>query len=229
MDVTEKTRTRARDAFLLSLDDAVRPLSDPSAVVSSVASLLGDFLEVDRVAYADFDRQTETFTVIGEFNRNPEAAPGRSCKLSDVGPEIARLFELGQPLVLDDLDKQSPGLDEVGFYKRSHARATISVPLLKDGQLVGAMSVHQNSPRQWLERELELVKLVANRCWESIERMRVERNLRQSEARFRGMSAALASEKIVLEMIATGSPLPDVLTSIARNAEAQSVDNMMCR
>lgn len=353
MDVTEQTRTRARDSFLLSLDDAVRPLSDPAAIVASVARLLGNFLQLDRVAYADFDQQTDAFHVIGEFNRDGALAPPGIYQLSDLGTEITRLFQLGQAFVLDDADERAPALDGVAFYRQSVIRATISVPLHKEGRLVGALSAHQNRPRRWSERDIELVRLVANRCWESIERVRVERTLRQSEARFRqladampqivfsarpdgqidyfnrqwysytglkegddgtewqqvhtpaglaevsrawpeairtgqpyeieyplrrhdgefrwhlgralpirddqgrivrwfgtntdihdrkrieeslqqseasfrGMSAALASEKVVLEMIATGSPLPDVLDSIARNAEAQSADGMLC-
>jgi PAS domain S-box-containing protein len=42
------------------------------------------------------------------------------------------------------------------------------------------------------------------------------------------VEAALASDKKVLELIATGSPLPEVLERIARDAEAQSSDGMLC-
>ena len=36
--------------------------------------------------------------------------------------------------------------------------------------------------------EIELVQLVVNRCWESIERARTNKSLRESETRFRHMA-----------------------------------------
>jgi hypothetical protein len=40
------------------------------------------------------------------------------------------------------------------------------------------MAVHAMTPRVWTEDEVELVRLVAARCWESIERARIEQSLR---------------------------------------------------
>ena len=57
---------------------------------------------------------------------------------------------------------------------------------------------------------------------------RFEQSLQESEGRFRELSDALASEKRVLEMIANGSPLPHVLEAIARAAEDQSADGLLC-
>jgi PAS domain S-box-containing protein len=52
--------------------------------------------------------------------------------------------------------------------------------------------------------------------------------LKEVEEGRQRVEAALASDKRVLEMIATGSSLPEVLESIARDAEAQSSDGMLC-
>ena len=45
--------------------------------------------------------------------------------------------------------------------------------------------MHQLTPRQWQPEEVELLQLVANRCWESIERAQVTRELQASERRLR--------------------------------------------
>ena len=55
-----------------------------------------------------------------------------------------------------------------------------------------------------------------------------ERSLQESERRLRNLSEALASEKRVLELIAKGAPLHEVLDTIARATEAQSADGMLC-
>jgi PAS domain S-box-containing protein len=55
-----------------------------------------------------------------------------------------------------------------------------------------------------------------------------EASLQRSEARFRSLSDALAAEKKVLERIAVGAPLAEVLDMIARATEAQSADGLLC-
>jgi signal transduction histidine kinase/ActR/RegA family two-component response regulator len=52
--------------------------------------------------------------------------------------------------------------------------------------------------------------------------------LKEEERSRRRVEEALASEKKVLERIATGAPLPEVLDMIARAAESQSEDGMLC-
>jgi PAS domain S-box-containing protein len=55
-----------------------------------------------------------------------------------------------------------------------------------------------------------------------------EGSLQRSEDRFRAMSDALSAEKRVLERIAVGAPVAEVLEMIARATEAQSTDGMLC-
>jgi hypothetical protein len=45
------------------------------------------------------------------------------------------------------------------------------------------MAVHQKVPRRWAPEEVALLRAVANRCWESLERARAARELRESEAK----------------------------------------------
>jgi PAS domain S-box-containing protein len=120
------------------------------------------------------------------------------------------------------------GLDQVArawpAAVRSGRPYEVEYPLRRhDGQfrwhLARALPIHDDDGRivRWFGTNTDIH-----------DRKQIEQSLQESEARFRGLSAALASEKVVLEMIATGSPLPDVLDSIARSAEAQSSDGMLC-
>ena len=45
------------------------------------------------------------------------------------------------------------------------------------------MAVHQKDPRQWTDDEIELVREVVARCWESLDRIRVETALRAAHER----------------------------------------------
>ena len=52
------------------------------------------------------------------------------------------------------------------------------------------MSVEQKTPRRWLCEEVELIKIVASRCWESVARARAFRRVRKGEERLRRITDA---------------------------------------
>jgi PAS domain S-box-containing protein len=55
------------------------------------------------------------------------------------------------------------------------------------------MAVHAATPRNWQREEIELVERVASRCWESIERARVAKELKESEHLFRALANSIAN------------------------------------
>ncbi|HEX8616548.1 MAG TPA: ATP-binding protein, partial [Thermoanaerobaculia bacterium] len=60
-------------------------------------------------------------------------------------------------------------------------------------RFVAGMSVHQKVPRRWRPDEIELMQVVVNRCWESLERARAGRLLELSEERYRSLVKILTS------------------------------------
>src|SRR5690606_14267664 len=90
----------------------------------------------------------------------------------------------GAALVVDDVDVLFPG-PSPGPFRRAGVRAGVATPLVKEGRLVASIALLVRSPRRWQEDEVELVRIVTNRCWESIERVRIHQRLRASEERFR--------------------------------------------
>jgi signal transduction histidine kinase len=106
-------------------------------------------------------------------------------KFSDFGPEVLRLMRENKPFVVDDVDTHSPPITNASAYRATQIQSVICVPLHKADRFVAAMAVHMATPRRWQPAETELVQAVAARCWESIERARLERGLRQSEDHFR--------------------------------------------
>src|SRR4028118_2129246 len=81
--------------------------------------------------------------------------------------------------------------DDLAAYQQTQIRAVISVPLHKAGRFVAGMAVHSTTPRQWSSAEVERVQMVANHCWESIERARAARSLRQSEEKLRALTNSM--------------------------------------
>jgi signal transduction histidine kinase len=101
-------------------------------------------------------------------------------------------------------------------YERTQIRAVICVPLHKAGRFVAAMAVHQRVPRHWTPDEVDLVVTLVRRCWESLERARAHRNLREREAALRVTSAQL------VERTAAAEAALQIAESAQQGAEAAS-------
>ncbi len=183
-DVTERRRAEVRDRLLVGLDDATRPLTDPQAITQAAARLLGEHLGVSRCAYADVEEDQNTFNLTGDYNRDVPSIVGRY-RFDQFGDECLRLMRAGQPYVVEDSETDPRTADVRESYRATLIRSVICVPLVKDGRFVAAMAVHQNTVRAWRTSDIHAVLLVANRCWESIERTRVIRVLAESEQRLR--------------------------------------------
>lgn len=189
-DITSRKCSELRDAFLVQLYDAIRPLTDPHEITHTAARLLGEQLAANRCAYADLASDGEKVTLTGYYTRGVPRIVG-SYTLEQFGREYTRLMREGQPFISDDTETDPRIADALEFCRRVQIRAVLSVPLCKHNELVAGMSVHQAAPRHWTEDEVALVKSVSNRCWESIERTRIAHELRSSEERYRALSESV--------------------------------------
>jgi signal transduction histidine kinase len=183
----------AQYRFLIALDDAIRPLIDPEEITSTAATILGRHLKVNRCAYAYVEGDMDTFHLTGDFNDGVPSIVGRY-KSSDFGSEFLRLSREGVPYIVEDSERDPRVGDVVESYRLTQIRAVVSVPVIKGGKFVAGMAVHQASPRCWRDDEVKLVSLVANRCWESIERNRISIALREEHRRKDEFLAMLAHE-----------------------------------
>src|SRR4051812_27636358 len=187
VEVTQQKRAERRQRFLLDLEDALRPLNDPLAITAAGARLLGEHLDADRCAYADVEEDQDTFNLIGDYNNGVPSIVGRYT-FTNFGAEVLRLMRADSPYVVTDVDTHQPPIGDLTYYRQTQIQSVVCVPLHKSARFVAAMAVHQKVARTWHEEEIELVRTVASRCYESIERARVERTLRESESRFRQLA-----------------------------------------
>ena len=188
-DVTSRRRAELRDAFLVRLDDETRSLSDAKEITNKAAQLLCEHLRADRCSYAEIDVENGVINITGNYALNLPSITGLY-SLASFGEKFLAAMKAGCPYVIRDAALE---LEKDAFvsYQAIGASALTAVPLIKDGRLVAGLGVHQAMPRDWRSDEVELVKAVANRCWESIERARVERELRASEEQFRTLADAI--------------------------------------
>ncbi|HEX8362874.1 MAG TPA: GAF domain-containing protein, partial [Longimicrobium sp.] len=184
--IAEERRVARRAEFLAELSHALQPLTDPDEAMATAARMLGEHLGVDRCAYADVEADEDHFAITGNFTRGDTPSIVGRYAMSAFGAEALRLMREDIPYVVDDAlaDPRVTAADREA-YEQLQIRAVISMPLHKAGRFVAGMAVHTRTPRHWLPEEVELVRTVTQRCWESIERGRALRSLQQSERRLR--------------------------------------------
>ncbi|GGL08668.1 GAF domain-containing protein [Deinococcus radiotolerans] len=177
-----------RQAFLLELSDALRPLADPVEVQRVAARVLGRHLGASRAAYAEIDSDDAHFTVHHDYTDGVPSFAGRHLNGS-YGPGYFAELHAGRTVMVSDAqhDARLSG-DERAAYAAVRTQAAIAVPLIKGGRLVAVFTLHFPTPHVWTPAEATLVEAVAERTWAAVERAHAEKTLRDSEKRFRAVA-----------------------------------------
>ena len=172
-----------RLAFLLRLDDALRPLNDPGDVQEIAARLLGQRLGASRVGYADF--ADDAYIVHRGYARGVPPLGGERLTFS-IGDHLRAALQGGKTIVVNDVktDRRLNAADRATLEQRQIA-AFIATALFKGGQMIAAFGANQAAPRVWTTSEIELVRDVGERTWDFIERTRAEAAVREQKQRLR--------------------------------------------
>jgi signal transduction histidine kinase/CheY-like chemotaxis protein len=173
--------SEARHGFLLALSDVLRPLHDPATIQGAVSRLLADRLETSRAYYVECYEDEGICLIRQDYVR--DGAPSRvgMGRMDDFRPVLEQL-RTGELFVMNDALTPDEIPEEIGERFVSRAiRAQVTVPLIKQGKLVAALTVSQVTSRKWTPLEVSLIKETAERTWAAVERASTEVGLRNSE------------------------------------------------
>ena len=188
-DSTESKSAEERGMFMAELNQAILPLADAGQITSTAVRMLGEYLAVDRCAYAEVEADEDHFVVAGNYTRGQTASIVGRYRMCELGDRERNVLRGNRPYVINDIVAESPPGTDLSLYELGGIRSLVCVPLNKEGNFVARMAVQQSTPRQWSEAEIELVTRVANRCWEAVERARALRRLKDSDDRYRAFVA----------------------------------------
>lgn len=206
-DITDGKRIEAalkeseeRQAFLLTLSDALRPLADPEEIKLTAARMLGRRLGACRVGYAE-NVDDEHCDISRNYVDGAREIVGRA-RYADYGPGIAADMQAGRNRVWPDI-RNDPRFSEA--QKRALAEADVgallNVPLVKDGRLVAFLGVNYPAAHDFRPGEVAFIADVAERTWAAVERARAEAAIRESEARYRTLFESIAEGFCIVETV----------------------------
>jgi PAS domain S-box-containing protein len=172
-----------RLAFLLRLNDALRPLSDAAAVQETAARLLGEHLGASRVHYLELEGAE--YVIRCEYTHGVAPLAERG-SLATFDGALRGAYSRGETVIVNDTntDPRLSGAEREALIARQMA-SFVGVTLIKGGRAVAAFSASQSTPREWTTAETSLVRDVAERTWEAAGRARAEAAVREQEHRLR--------------------------------------------
>jgi PAS domain S-box-containing protein len=184
IDIDREKRAEARQAFLLALGDRLRGLTDARDVMRAASEMLGRHLGAGRAGYGEIDSTGACLIVEHEWtDGRMQSFVGRH-RLAGFGPDIMREFRAGRAVRLDDImsDARTQDQDVAAAFEEIAMRAGISVPLIKGGRWVASIYAHATAAHHWTDEDESLMREVAERTWEAVERARAEERLRELNA-----------------------------------------------
>jgi PAS domain S-box-containing protein len=180
-----------RHRFLSQMSRAQQDLVEPQQLLDTAMDMLGRHLEADRCLYAYIDERSRKVEVLGSFVRDGMPSLLGTWQVDDFGLGQLQSYREGLPFVIDDIDADARAAPTRAAFRDVLTAASLSAGVLRKGEVVAMIGVHQRSPRHWRASEVALVQAVAARCWEALERARTQREQRETEQRFRELADAM--------------------------------------
>ncbi len=191
IETTGEVLAARRQAFRLTLEERLRALADPGAVMAAAVALLGEHLSADRVGYSEIvdDRIVRT---AGSYAVNGLAPLNGDFPIEAFGEAMVARQRRGMTEVSDDV---LAGPERAGdIWAAIGTRSVVSVPLVRGGRFVASLYVNNREPRRWSREDVALIEEVAARTWDAVERARTGAALRESEGR---LQLALGASGVV--------------------------------
>jgi PAS domain S-box-containing protein len=184
-DISGRKQGEERQAYLLRLSDALRPLSEIDAVTQTVAQTARDYFKADRCFFCELEGDIVRIRHDARRADLPSVADVYS--LSEM-PLFKSVSQTGQPVVVRDTNTSEIIDDSLKQLCLSlNILAFINVPVIKNDELIGFFCLTQGTSREWNDFEIELAEETAERTRTAVERARAVEALRDSEQRLKRM------------------------------------------
>ena len=141
-------RSEERQAYLLGLSDALRPLADPAEIQAAAARILGEYLGVTRVVYGEVSADGVELVVGRSYVVGSAPVPSGHYRMADFGETLLAALRGGRTIAVPDVSSAAElSAAERAAYTTVGVRSLAAVPLVKHGRFVANLTVHHATPQ----------------------------------------------------------------------------------
>jgi PAS domain S-box-containing protein len=190
-DIHDLKEAEADLRFLADLSERLRRAEQIDELVASTTKLLCDYLDATHCSLAEIDEDKGLVTILPGYQRDGVDRFG-VFPLAQFQIPLVDELRAGRAVAVADARTDPRTAEQYETLCRPFGVvAYVAAPLIRDGRLVANFGLIANQPRQWDEREMVLVQTATLRLWSTIEKLRLDAELRASEAELRLITNAL--------------------------------------
>lgn len=187
-ETTARVLAEQRQAFVVSLVDALRDVRDPRAVLATASAMLGDRLGVESVGFIDADLATDTMAIEHEWHSTSGRTVAGRHPVINFGPALTGELRSGKIVVVDNVADEARIVAPVRVgLVAAGVCAFVVVPLWRENALRSLMFVVAARPHNWTDTEKSLIADVAERTTAARASARAHRALADNERLLRAI------------------------------------------
>ena len=183
-DITRRKQAESDTLFLLDLGEAIRFAADGDELLWSVAVALGEHLRISRCAFFEVAGEDGRLVLRRDYHRHLPSLVGSSLA-GALATLIREPVSAGRVVAISDIEQDPRATDHLTSYQSASIRACAVTPVARDDRILALLLIANNEPHEWSEREITLINIVAERSLLAVEKLRLDKILRESDAALR--------------------------------------------
>ncbi|CAN5693496.1 hypothetical protein BH11PSE6_BH11PSE6_06580 [soil metagenome] len=184
IDFSDKQAHDRRQTVLRSFHDQSRDLTSRVEILTALSRILAEHLGIPHMLYGETaNGSAEMLDVFHAADGLPQAGSVARYGLNHAFASLAERYAWDESLIIEDNHALAgnPNTPERRAANLMAVRASINVPIVKEGRPVAMLAVLDTAPRQWSSDEIELCEELAERLWANLSRARAEAELQERE------------------------------------------------